>query len=546
MQMSSSKATTFTDAQLAEQENTETEQQNRRIFQIYSIYRLGLSLVLLFSFFSRLPTSLLGVIDPSLFLQLCIIYAVLNIGILVVPLLGQGNGISNRHYLVTLFIDIVLLVMISYTSGGVRSGMAHLLVIPIAAGSMMYNIRISTFFAAIATIATGYSEVYLYLSIPNFPDDYFQAGLLGVLLFLVALTLQYLSSKIRQKEMINLRQAANIQSLMAINQKIIERMQTGIIVVDENADVLNCNSSAKRLLGFQEDSPALPAVLRSQLDNWRRNHFWQEEPFRIAGNAPELQASFAFLNAEADPTSLIFLEDNTQMSSRAQHLKLMSLGRLTASIAHEIRNPLGAISHACQLLEESPLATGEENRLLSIINTHTSRVNLIIKNILELSRNQQELPEALLLNPWVENFHSRFCNSYKEDIDFEVEFQVDPGAIQFIPGQLEQLLTNLCDNGLRYSFLTTGRRFVRAEIKIDEASGQPCIDIIDAGPGVPDDEIDQIFEPFFTTEINGTGLGLFICKEICEANQARLFFSRTDDGRSRFRTIFTGQKQLIQ
>jgi two-component system sensor histidine kinase PilS (NtrC family) len=216
----------------------------------------------------------------------------------------------------------------------------------------------------------------------------------------------------------------------------------------------------------------------------------------------------------------------------------MSLGRLTASIAHEVRNPLGAISHACQLLNESSTLLNQEKRLLDIILTHTQRVNAIIQNMLELSRHRHSIPEVLDTKSWLEEFRIRFSNSYREPIDIAVRVNPEATAIRFNPGQLEQLLTNLCDNGLRYSHKQTGKYTLAIEVSQLDHSQIPVLDVIDYGPGPGAEQEEQVFEPFYTTEPNGTGLGLFICKEICEANQARIFFRRTQNNESCFRIVF--------
>src|SRR5690606_25403091 len=160
-----------------------------------------------------------------------------------------------------IILDLLMLVLLSYTCGGIGSGMTHLLIVPIATGSILFGIRISTFFAAVGSIAAMYGEVYLYLSQPSSENFYMQAGLLGLILFAVSLCLQYLGGRIRQKDMINRQQAASIESLREINQQIIQRMQTGIIVVDEENRVLNHNDSARKLL-LIENRPS--AAMRSE------------------------------------------------------------------------------------------------------------------------------------------------------------------------------------------------------------------------------------------------------------------------------------------
>ncbi|HEY0962690.1 MAG TPA: ATP-binding protein [Pseudomonadales bacterium] len=523
----------------------ESWRQRRQIFTIYNLYRLVLALILLISFYFRVPTSPLGSIDASLFVKVCSFYAGFNLLTLLVPLMRLPPRIEEMHQSAVLIIDILSLALISYTCGGVNSGMAHLLIVPIAAGSILFGIRMSTFFAAIATIAAIYSEVLGYLSASPAESYYVQAGLLGFTLFATSLSLQYLGGRIRQKDAITHAQAASIRSLQEINQQIIERMQTGIVVVDQEARVLNFNDSARKLLTDPAQTHALdghdlvlPHVLLDQLHSWQLDHGVRAQPFRVIENGREVQANFTWLQGAPQSSILIFLEDHTQLSSRAQHLKLMALGRLTASIAHEVRNPLGAISHASQLLEESPSITGSDQRLLGIINTHTRRVNAIIQNILELSRHRQEVPERIEAGPWLEDFVTRLANGYQHPIIVNLDSSPDPVHIRFNASQLEQLLTNVCDNGLRYSRANTGKASIDVRLGKHPFTGLPMLDVLDDGPGVALERQEQIFEPFFTTEPSGTGLGLFICREICEANQAQIFFRRTDTARSCFRIIF--------
>ena len=528
---------------------SESWQQSRQIFTIYNLYRLVLALILLISFYFRVPTSPLGAVDESLFLSLCYVYVGFNVLSLVMPAFRLSRQVELLQQSAIIIVDIVALALISYTCGGVNSGMAHLLIVPVAAGSILFGIRMSTFFAAIATIAAIYSEVYTYLTTTSTESYYVQAGLLGFTLFTASLSLQYLGGRIRQKDILTHAQAASMRSLQQINQQIIQRMQTGIVVVAPDARVLNFNDSARKLLtdpALTSDPAAtelvLPSVLLEQLQAWQQDHGVRAQPFRVVENGREVQANFTWLEGVPQSSILVFLEDHTLLSSRAQHLKLIALGRLTASIAHEIRNPLGAISHASQLLAESPGISGADQRLLDIINTHSKRVNAIIQNILELSRHRQEIPERIEARSWLEEFFGRLENSYPHPITVNLVSGPDPVYIRFNTSQLEQLLTNLCDNGLRYSRAHTGQAVIDVRIGTHHFTGLPMLDVIDRGPGVPPEKQEQIFEPFFTTEKSGTGLGLFICREICEANQAQIFFRRDDSpgspDRSCFRVIF--------
>lgn len=523
-------------------------QQNQKVFDVYNVYRLVLSLVLLISFYFRSINSSLGFISPDLFLQVVIVYTAFNAVIFFRTLLPRNRTLEISQFVSVILIDLVFLVLISYTCGGVSSGIANLLIVPVASGSLLFRTRMSTFFAAVGSILVIYAEVYLYLIIDAGIDYFVQAGLLGFTLFAVSGSLQYLGGRIRQNELLTRRQAENIQSLQEMNTQIIQRMHNGILVVRKDGRILAVNDAARRFLHLpaqdsaqDSDAISLPPVLEIQLKSWQADNTIKAPPFSLDQGARDLQASFSYLNPGSDPDSdiLIFLEDYTLLTSRAQQLKLISLGRLTASIAHEVRNPLGAISHASQLLNESDKISSSDKRLLEIIATHSGRVNRIIESILDLSRNRPDDMDRIEMAPWMEQFVPKFSNS--QALPGEIEWRVDPPdlVIQFNQSQLEQVLTNLCENGLRYSRKATGNARVMIEIRINTEDDNPVLYIMDDGKGIPEELRHQVFEPFFTTEQTGTGLGLFICREICDANQARLSYLPDYKGKSCFQINFT-------
>lgn len=542
---------------LAASADAETAQQNYRIFRIYQGYRLLLSLILGLTFEFRSDTSPLGSIDADLFVNGMFAYAVFNlVSFIGLPLVRRsGPKLRGSLYFATLIIDILFVTLLSYTCGGVSSGLVHLLIIPVATGSLLFGTRLGVFLASVGSIAAIYSESYLNFVNPAQENFYVQVGLLGMILFATSLTLQYLGFRIRQKEQINRQQAASIQALQKINQQVIERMQTGIVVVTPAGDIINSNDSALKLLVETAEGAApftaLPTALREQFDAWLRDPAARLPAFQTHAGGPEVLATFTWLEPGSvgignEARILIFLEDYSKLSSRAQQLKLMSLGRLSASIAHEIRNPLGAISHACQLLDESPDLNAGDRRLLNIINTHADRLNTIIENILEHSRPRLQAPELFDLRAWLPQFAARFCNSFSEAVECELELgRTLPEMLRFNLGQLERLLTNVCENAQRYSKLATGRRYVGLRLTGHDAERGAVLDIVDLGPGVPEEDMDKIFEPFFTTDNQGTGLGLFMCREICEANLARIHHCRSHDGLSCFRIQFAHPERSI-
>jgi len=243
------------------------------------------------------------------------------------------------------------------------------------------------------------------------------------------------------------------------------------------------------------------------------------------------------LKLEGEFEILIFLDDVSMLRQRAQQLKLASLGRLTASIAHEVRNPLGAISHAGQLLSESTSISPDDIRFTKIILDHSQRVNNIIENIMSISRRKQTEPVGIDLRSWLENFIKEFEAGQKLDTGaISLHNTVDKINAWMDPGQLHQVLWNIIENGIRYS---RGIPLIELKYSIREETQRPFIDVIDHGPGIQAEIEEQLFEPFFTTNSKGAGLGLYIARELCEANQATLSLHRNTSDGCCFRINFT-------
>jgi two-component system sensor histidine kinase PilS (NtrC family) len=252
-----------------------------------------------------------------------------------------------------------------------------------------------------------------------------------------------------------------------------------------------------------------------------------------------IQPHFAPLGGESPGPTLIFLEDTSLMAERVQQGKLAALGRLSASIAHEIRNPVGAMSHAGQLLAESPSIGSDERRLTDIIRSNSERVSTIINNVLQLSRREATRPTRLMLGDWLEDFLDEFCETMQvamtriavveEAVDLEVRID---------PSHLHQVVWNLCDNSLKYG---EPRDDISFEIKLSRltAGYRPCLEVSDRGPGIDAKAADRIFEPFSTGPKGGTGLGLFIARELCQLNRAVLLYEPRDCGGSVFRIVFS-------
>ena len=266
--------------------------------------------------------------------------------------------------------------------------------------------------------------------------------------------------------------------------------------------------------------------------------------FVAADGARLIQPHFAQLGSAPGPT-LIFLEDTTLLAERVQQSKLAALGRLSASIAHEIRNPVGAMSHAGQLLAESAGIGAEERRLTQIIRSNSQRVSAIIENVLQLSRREATRSTRLMLGDWLEEFLSEFCETMQiPESEIAVHEQDQNIEVQADPSHLRQVVWNLCDNAIKFGEPHAG---VRVEITLGRLgpSLRPYLEVADRGPGIGSELTDRIFEPFFTGRKGGTGLGLFIARELCQLNRAILLFAPRSGGGSTFRIVFSDPQRWL-
>jgi two-component system sensor histidine kinase PilS (NtrC family) len=518
--------------------------QGRRIFRLYSLYRLliGLALVLLIS--SELDDNLLDLTRPELFRNASWFYLILNA--LIAALVPRPRSMVQVFSLAV--VDVLLLCCLFLAAGGTPSGIANLIVVSVAISNILLRGRIGLLVAAVATIGLIYLTFYLSISHPQAASQFVQAGGFGALCFAAALFIQGLSRRLQLSETLAEQRAADVANLEALNAQILERMRTGILVLDPQNMILLANNGAQSFLG-KESLAGRPLdaecpVLLESLQQWLANPTLRPQSLQAFVNGPMLQPSFVNLQRGNQQNVLVFLEDISQITQQAQQLKLASLGRLTAGIAHEIRNPLGAISHAAQLLQESEELQGPDRRLAHIIQDHSRRMNLVIENVLQLSRRRKSEPQLLDLKYWLTRFASEFRTSCGPDQTLHLATLGSTLQTRMDPHQLTQVLTNLVQNGLRYSTQKNARGQVWLKLFRDPESDLPVLEVEDDGDGVPPEQVHNIFEPFFTTESKGTGLGLYISRELCESNQARLDYKPREHGGSCFRITFAHPRKL--
>jgi two-component system, NtrC family, sensor histidine kinase PilS len=505
-------------------------------------YRLGLAGLFVALCVAGEPPAPLGEHHPGLFTAVSIAYAV-ACALAVIAFHLRRPAFPLQVYLFIL-VDISAITLLMHASGGVRSGLGMLLIITVAGGSLLMEGRTARLFAAIAALAVLLEQAYAWLAVTPPATGYTHAGLLGASFFATAILAHGLAQRLRESEALAEKRGVDLANMAQLTEYVIQRMQTGIVVVDSDFDIRLINASAARLLEFPAGAEGrsidrVSPGLGKQLRDWWSDAIPEPGVFHASDTGAELLPRFARLGADKNAGTLIFLEDTAAMAQQAQQLKLASLGRLTAGIAHEVRNPLGAISHASQLLAESPHLDTGDFRLTEIIQQHSERVNGIIENIMQLSRGQRARPETLTLKPWLDHFIDDFRNNEAPGA-CAIRLEIEPGdlQVQMDPGQLRQILSNLCQNACRH-----GGPELCLKAGVHDDSGAPYLDVVDNGPGIDDDVAQQIFEPFFTTSPNGTGMGLYISRELCMGNQARLNYLRNPGGGSRFRITFADSRR---
>lgn len=505
----------------------------QQILFYYGIYRLMLASALSVLALMPLETMMaLPRLSADSFLYAALAYVIICIIGLVVTVRGQ---MGSTPTVVLLLTDILMQSIILHYLGGVGTGFGNLMIVSVAIGSLLLLFQQSMLIAAMAASGAVYTEM---LSVnTQGEDNLLQAALLGVAFFAVTLLLQYLTSRVRSTEQLARAQADTIVDLRHLNELIVQRMRTGIIVTTWEGAIRLMNDAAKDLLGMTEKRAFwLPQPVQKRLENWQTEPTERTEPLQMDKEHPLVQLNFAPLQEGPKCDLIIFIEDTGRVQQQAQHLKLASLGRLTASIAHEIRNPLGAISHASQLLAENPALDEGDQRLLGIVRNHSNRINTIINNILDMSRQLNLQLEPVTLRDFLDDCLSEYCQGHvkSDDINIAGDRSI---RVRIDPKRMMQVVINLVDNGLRYSELRTGSRKVTIQLGTLADTEQPYMDIRDYGPGIAEDQLKHLFEPFYTTEATGTGLGLYIAKELSEANRARLFYTGDENGAC-FRILF--------
>jgi two-component system, NtrC family, sensor histidine kinase PilS len=536
--------------------------------------------------------------DPGLFARTAVTYAVLA------ATFGYLAATRQRHFYLQLgaqlFVDVVGLTLLMSASGGTRSGLALLMLLPIAGSAILSPASLAIAFAALCSLAILAETIWRGLRFDEPSSNLVLAGLFGAASFAIAIVMNRLAARLIVQERIARQRGYDLRAQIEINRLVVADMQDGVLILAADGTPRAANPAALRMLGL-DDARALV------LDGWRGHvggtaisrQFvaWRSSAGTIGGSFELTSSATArddrggadageadggqedgsgrrlrvrFVAPEGDALAsgryVVFLEDLLRVEQRAQQLKLAAMGRLTASIAHEIRNPLAAIAHAGALLEEE---TGEQlglpfasrdmsgaKRMVTIVRENAQRLNRIVEEILQLSRRAPVNIEQIRLDPWLEELVEEFCRTQGCSRDtIDIRMKTAP-TIHFNAEHLRQVLVNLLSNAVRYAsgshssvvvavnVLATARSLNATALALDGPNadrsdeGHALIERIelvvqDDGPGIDRATRNNLFEPFFTTHHRGTGLGLYLARELCLANDARLDYSTNAGGTRR-------------
>lgn len=515
-----------------------------RILRLLNVSRWIFSLLLIVAFVTFSDPHIIGNEFPLI--ALFAMSAMFVVSAIEGVLLYRETGRVETHAYLQCGADIVLLPLLLHASGGISSGLGGLLVVSIGSLSLLVAADRAYLIAAISVLALLAQQlVTVTLGIAD-TADFAPSGVLGGVILTIVAVGQRLRRRIVETEALAEQRGVDLKNLVELNDYIIQHLRESIVVVDANDRIRLINESAAKQLGRGSAVRGVPlatvsADLARHLTNWRARNSEAEQQsavFSVGEGSVHVEPHFARLGPDRIAGVLIFLEDTSLIAERVQQTKLAALGRLSASIAHEIRNPVGALSHASQLLAESPSIGNSEQRLTDIIRHNAGRVSQIVDSILTLSRGDRTDPETLDLKPWIQNFADEFIQTLElYESALNVSDQSADVKVEMDRTHLHQVVWNLCENAVKYASVGAGA--VSVELRCGNLqSGRPFLEIADRGPGIEPEQVEHIFEPFFTAQPGGTGLGLYISRELCERNGGSLRYHPRPGGGSLFRVVF--------
>ena len=510
----------------------------RRELYFFTLYRVLEAALLCLVAFSPAGEYLLEVREPTLLRSIVVLYVAAAIALLVAS--HRSHHSARWQAAIGLGIDLLAVAGILAATTGGQGGISLLLLFNIGAGALILPQRAGLGFATAAAVVVLGDSLFYRTFDPINARPMAESVMFSVIYLATAVLCELLSRQVTESQALAEKRGEELANQAEINELVIRRMRTGILVVDGEHRIKVCNEAAWALLG--KPSPdrrqladiAMP--LHRSLLLWRQGRGDIPRAMTLADGAPEVLPRFVSLSL-TDNLFLLFLDDSRLYSDRAEELTLATLGRLSASIAHEIRNPLAAISYSVQLLEEANELLEADRRLLEIIHTQCQRMNGIVQDILGLARRERSQPETLDIGQFARRFVDEYRASHPLETDI-LQAVCERSALAMAdPRHLHQVLTILVQNALTYGRLPGQPAKVTVAVRSAPLGAPPELHVVDRGPGIPAAVAERIFTPFYTTSEHGTGLGLYIAQQLCEANQCTLTYQPVPGGGSCFRII---------
>ena len=499
-----------------------------------NLLRWALCLLLIGMAMMDAPERMLTGVIPSLLAPVAALFLLTAIAFTVM-LSARQPSLPTLIYLQA-WMDLLLLTCLLYISGGVVGGLAVLLVTAVVGTCTLLPRRSALILAGMSIIAIVLEEILREFQNLSPGSNFARTGVLAAIILLGSFASNALAQRMRETSDLALQKLLDLANLEQLNDRILQHMSAGVLVIDHSGRIRLYNEAARLQLDipvYAKDFPISTVCpeLAQVAKDWLKRGESEGDGNAMQRNKRHLQPHFLRLGEYEPAATLIFLEDMDVVHHRVQQIKQAALGRLTASIAHEIRNPLSAITHASQLLGEWRNSPLEETRLLHIIDKHCGRIDRIISDILSLSKQRDIQPAGISLRTWLEELAVDYQQSQPDnDLIFDFSRVGEDLRVRFDPMHLQQIITNLWDNACRYARPANGDapRVQHRAWHLPHLN-TTHMDVRDNGPGIPGELTNQVFEPFFTQQGNGTGLGLYIARELCECNHAHIELRQEPD-----------------
>jgi len=461
------------------------------------------------------------------------------------PAVQLGNTF-NAHWLRTVGVDLLTFATLHLLQNSAIN-YTPLFALPVLMASVLGSTLLALGAAALVTLMLFAHATWLTVLVPWEANTHFlQAALTGIGCFAVAVIANQVSRRLASVELRaqHIQLAAEVQS--QVNELVIQSLTDGILIVDQYGQIRSANPSAHQLLSHHplttisafnlSDRPGWHALRDLVLQSFvlQRSQEAEIEVHHVGFGSRQLRARTQMTNRQQDDAldlCVVFLQDQLEVQARIRAEKLASMGRMSAAVAHEIRNPLAAISQANALLTED-LSDPGQRQLAHMVQQNTQRLERIVQDILHLTHapNEGEGTSALVVD--LTQTTERICRDWQNQhhLTQALVLGLPPSVapVRFESEHLRRVLVNLLDNAARYA---TGN-VASIQVHITEAPNedglpQVCLCVWSDGLPLAPSVEQHLFEPFFTSESRSSGLGLYICRELCESHGALMGYERS-------------------